>query len=211
MSKAVEALQQAFIEDPNALHALVVNRVPCNGKLAADRFVVVDEVSVLPLGSWQVGALGLVNAVLAANGLPLVAAKFGEERRKGVPAKMVGFCEHTPYGSPVGAPSQGVVTSRVFQEKWCPERCPITLLPFFMWIEHPEHGWLPTYGGPLDSYTIPEPDVPEGSFCRKDVEYSCLRFDHDEGAWKLGERESVEYRVASEELLMELGAWGPVR
>lgn len=59
--------------------------------------------------------------------------------------------------------------------KWKPEFCPVTKRPFFMWIEHPGGGMVPTYGGPYDSYTIPVVD--------SDGEFSCERYDHDEGAW----------------------------
>ncbi len=59
--------------------------------------------------------------------------------------------------------------------RWCPDVCPFTKRPFFMWIEHQEKGWVPTYGGPFDSYTLPEADG-NGSFI-------VSRFDHDEGAW----------------------------
>lgn len=56
-----------------------------------------------------------------------------------------------------------------------PDKCPITGLPFFMVITHPDLGDVPTYGGPYDSYTIPELDE-DGDFLRE-------RFDHDEGCW----------------------------
>lgn len=57
-----------------------------------------------------------------------------------------------------------------------PSKCPLTGLPFFMVIWHPENGDIPTYGGPLDSYTIPERFENEDSFYRE-------RYDHDLGAW----------------------------
>ncbi len=63
-------------------------------------------------------------------------------------------------------------------QEWYPERCPITQRPFFMTIEHPEHGMVPTYGGPYDSYTIPERD--------DDGDWICERYDHDDGAWVEG-------------------------
>lgn len=104
-------------------------------------------------------------------------------------------------------PPEKFVTDREFMGKWCPERCPVTLRPFFMWLEHPERGWLPTYGGPYDSYTIPEPDLPENAkLDRIDVEYRSLRFDHDEGWWVEG-TEDCEMRITTEEALLELGAW----
>ena len=62
---------------------------------------------------------------------------------------------------------------------WKPDVCPITGRRFFMWIEHPQMGYVPTYGGPLDSYTIPTRD--------SDGEFSCERYDHDFGGWVDGE------------------------
>ncbi|HAZ3572653.1 TPA: hypothetical protein J1045_004803 [Escherichia coli] len=59
--------------------------------------------------------------------------------------------------------------------QWRPDICPITGRAFFMWIEHPALGNVPTYGGPLDSYTIPTKD--------SDGEFSCERYDHDFGGW----------------------------
>jgi hypothetical protein len=91
---AVEALNMAFKADPNAIHSLMCNRVPCNQFLADDQFVQVDAPPVLPDGNFQVGALGLVNAVLAANGLPLVAAKFSDEKDSEGRSKLLGFCEY---------------------------------------------------------------------------------------------------------------------
>ena len=57
-----------------------------------------------------------------------------------------------------------------------PECCPITGLQFFMEVYHPDHGYLPTYGGPYDSYTIPQQN--------EDGEWYRDRFDHDEGMWR---------------------------
>ncbi|EFC5137732.1 hypothetical protein HVV99_15020 [Escherichia coli] len=59
--------------------------------------------------------------------------------------------------------------------QWRPDICPITGRAFFMWIDHPKLGNVPTYGGPLDSYTIPTKDG--------DGEFSCERYDHDFGGW----------------------------
>lgn len=60
-------------------------------------------------------------------------------------------------------------------KNFVPDKCPITNEPLFMEIEHPDLGWVPTYGGPYDSYTIPELDD-DGDFVR-------YRYDHDEGLW----------------------------
>ena len=59
-----------------------------------------------------------------------------------------------------------------------PQECPITHRPFFMVIEHLERGEVATYGGPFDSYTIPERD--------DDDLLCCERYDHDAGWWVEG-------------------------
>ena len=75
---------------------------------------------------------------------------------------------------------------------WCPDVCPITGLPFFMWIEHHETGQnVPTYGGPYDSYTIPVRDK-DGSYCRE-------RYDHDLGGWRADEVEDVGIQIVSDQ------------
>ncbi|EMB8021072.1 ead/Ea22-like family protein, partial [Escherichia coli] len=55
--------------------------------------------------------------------------------------------------------------TKAVRNQWRPDICPITGRAFFMWIEHPTLGNVPTYGGPLDSYTIPTKDG--------DGEFSC--------------------------------------
>ncbi|WP_228725761.1 ead/Ea22-like family protein [Klebsiella sp. RHBSTW-00465] len=67
----------------------------------------------------------------------------------------------------------------IVNNQWKPDVCPITGRRFFLWIEHPELGYVPTYGGPYDSYTIPTRD--------SDGEFSCERYDHDFGGWVDGE------------------------
>lgn len=96
MSKTSDALTAAFHNDPNALHALIVNRVPCNQALADDPYVVVDSAPPLGDGHFQVGALGLVNAVLAANGLPLVAVQFSDTADADGRHQILGFCDYVP-------------------------------------------------------------------------------------------------------------------
>lgn len=90
-------------------------------------------------------------------------------------------------------------------KRWCPDRCPITLRLFFMWLEHPTKGYVPTYGGPLDSYTIPEPDMPEEGKKTEfhDIEFHCERYDHDEGAWVEG-FEDPGHRVILQDRLVDL-------
>lgn len=85
-------LNAAFAADPDAIRSLMVNRVPCNKVLAEDPFVQVDEDKQLHGEHFSVGAIGLVNAVLAANELPLVAGMW--EMNESGPNKFVGFCNY---------------------------------------------------------------------------------------------------------------------
>lgn len=75
---------------------------------------------------------------------------------------------------------------------WCPDVCPITDRPFFMWIEHWENGDpVPTYGGPCDSYTIPVKD--------ENGDYICERYDHNQDAW-IADTEDVGVQVVDGQL-----------
>lgn len=96
MKEILQALNAAFAADPNAIHALIVNRVPCNCILADDPFMQVDKAKVLEQPSYQVGAIGLVNGVLAAAGLPLIAVMFSEGTDAEGRHKILGFCEYKP-------------------------------------------------------------------------------------------------------------------
>jgi len=59
-----------------------------------------------------------------------------------------------------------------------PDICPITKRRFWGNISHPERGLVATYGGPYDTYTIPE-------VC-EDGELRSERYDQDAGAWTEG-------------------------
>ena len=89
---AVEALNKAFQADQDAIQSLLKIRVPCNLMLANAQYVQVLEEKSEHVDQFSVGAIGLVNAVLAAHGLPLVACRW-------VPLedgsyRLVGFCEY---------------------------------------------------------------------------------------------------------------------
>lgn len=58
MSKSVELMNRIFQADPNAVHALLLNRVPCNLAFANDPDVPVDGTLMIGDGAFQVGALG---------------------------------------------------------------------------------------------------------------------------------------------------------
>lgn len=75
---------------------------------------------------------------------------------------------------------------------WCPDVCPITGRPFFMWIEHHKTGqYVPTYGGPHDSYTLPV----KGS----DGSFECERYDHDRGGWLTDEIQDLGLMIVDDQ------------
>ena len=83
-----------------------------------------------------------------------------------------------------------------------PEKCPITGRPFFMTLDHPELGRVPTYGGPYDSYTIPAPEG-EPTDPWHERELRSERYDHDAGWWVEG-GEPIPLRIVHEDMLFEL-------
>lgn len=92
--KTIDMLNNAFKSDPNAVHALIFNRIPCNRALANDPCVNVDLALVLEQEHFQVSCLGLINGIMRANNMPLIAAKFSEKNKDGR-SMFLGFCEYT--------------------------------------------------------------------------------------------------------------------
>src|SRR5687767_9721629 len=85
----LKVLQRAFEADPSALHCLIVNRVPCNQKLADDPSVVVEGDRVLEGLNPQVGMLGILNGILSEAGSDeLLTAKFDKSN---APIRLLGF------------------------------------------------------------------------------------------------------------------------
>lgn len=95
-------------------------------------------------------------------------------------------------------------SSPMKEGRWCPDKCPITQLPFFMWLDHPDLGYVPTYGGPFDSFTIPaiegEPTDPW-----HEREFRSERYDHDAGYWVEG-GEPIPLLLIHESVLFALQA-----
>jgi len=81
-----------------------------------------------------------------------------------------------------------------------PAKCPLTNRPFFMLLETEDGTEVPTYGGPFDSYTIPQ-------ICEGDEEESFIiqRYDHDFGGW--AEDEAVYASDYPAEKVLELKNW----
>lgn len=93
MSKASEILQRAFEADPNAMHVLTVNRVPCNQALADDPYVIVDNPPVLGRTHFSVGMIGVLNGVLVGLDLPRIAYKLDDEVDAEGRHRFLGFCD----------------------------------------------------------------------------------------------------------------------
>lgn len=104
--------------------------------------------------------------------------------------------------------ARAALASKPAQGGAYPSKCPITGRQFFMAIEHPKLGTVPTYGGPYDSYTIPhaegEPHTPW-----HERELACYRYDHDLGGWVDG-TEDVPLRIIHEDVLFGLEERPPV-
>lgn len=76
-----------------------------------------------------------------------------------------------------------------------PSRCPITGRSFFMYIKDSDGTYVPTYGGPRDSYTIPvKVDDEDDPYA-----YCCDHFDHDEGFWSESESLSMAPEIESKD------------
>jgi hypothetical protein len=82
-----------------------------------------------------------------------------------------------------------------------PAVCPITNRPFFMLIEDEQGVPKATYGGPLDSYTIPEIEDYEKGTPLHERSMTCRRYDHDAGAWVEG-CETIDIKLINEQVLM---------
>jgi hypothetical protein len=94
LSKTAECLNSAFAADPNAIHALIVNRVPCNQALVDHPQIYVDMLTVVDSSLAQATLLGVLNGVLVANGLPRVATKWSTEADEEGRRKLLGFCDY---------------------------------------------------------------------------------------------------------------------
>ncbi len=85
----VDVLNRAFESDPSAIHALMCNRVPCNGTLAGDPTI---QVGIAPVEgpNYIVGTLGLINGLLGLD--HVVAMKWDNDNG----GKFMGFCVVEP-------------------------------------------------------------------------------------------------------------------
>ncbi len=98
--RPVDTLNRAFAADPEAIHAILCNRVPCNRALAEDPTIVVGESVVAP-DAFNVGVVGILNGILVDMGLPLVASQWSDETDAEGRRRLIGFCEVPKQPDPV--------------------------------------------------------------------------------------------------------------
>ena len=94
MNKTVELLNNAFKKDPAVIRAFMCNHIPCNEEFANDEHIVVEMDRNIDGIFFNATVLGLINGVLSANNLPLIAAKW--EYNEDKPNKFLGFQEYIP-------------------------------------------------------------------------------------------------------------------
>lgn len=95
VEKVIKTLNEAFENDPAAIHSLMCNRVPCNNELVNHPTIQVEKLPVLEGESYAVGALGLLNGVIEPLTGKRIAVKWSSEVNDWGQAKMLGFCEYT--------------------------------------------------------------------------------------------------------------------
>lgn len=120
---------------------------------------------------------------------------------------MMLFCRHENHDALKTAYAKVGTEALSCTTQWAefPAKCPITRRDFFMVIGHPELGMVPTYGGPYDSYSIPEMEgAPTDPFHERAL--FVRRYDHDRGYWV--DNEDLPMRVISENSLQELQEGG---
>lgn len=136
----------------------------------------------------------------------------GSIYHRGKPSQMQTFCGacppmyeagtvHALLATATGLPAQAVDKPEGVHAYPYPRKCPVTGRRYFMHLQHPVHGLIPTFGGPYDSYSMPyaegEPTDPW-----HERELSVHRYDHDRGHWV--EDESIPLRIIFDEALWKL-------
>jgi len=96
MSKTVELLERALAVDQDAISRLILTRVECNEELSTllspfiqmtkDEHTVDEQGNPVPV--YSVRIIGLLNSILKANGLTMVAGRYSDNR-----TSTVGFLE----------------------------------------------------------------------------------------------------------------------
>lgn len=73
----LKCLNSTFRDDPNAIQALINNKIPCRVSLADNPYIICEDL-YKDYSGFRVGPLGIINGVLKSLGLELVCAEYGE-------------------------------------------------------------------------------------------------------------------------------------
>lgn len=91
----LDTMTRAFQNDPNAIHSLICNQVPCNQKMADDKTIVVEDYSqtLMEDNTFRVGLLGIINGILEDAGSDELLTYVWQELPKTNPLRrvLIGF------------------------------------------------------------------------------------------------------------------------
>lgn len=87
----LDVLNEGLECDANAMHSLIVNRVPCNMKLADHPTIEVSKNGVLAGNNFTVGLLGVINGILERITRRKITFRFEEHEGK---ARLADFIEN---------------------------------------------------------------------------------------------------------------------
>lgn len=91
MNKALEIFNRIFEIDPNAIHALICNMVPCNETLANDPIIRVKQNRVISDDAFCIDLLSVINSILLESGQLQIYPEFAIDNDG--KTRLVGFCE----------------------------------------------------------------------------------------------------------------------
>ena len=94
LDAATECLNSAYKADPAAMHSILCNIIPCNQALADHPFVLVQSCRMF--NGRTLSVIGLLNGVLNAMGLPLIASHYQPDPEDPSRYELVGFMKYDP-------------------------------------------------------------------------------------------------------------------
>ena len=96
LQPAIDALNTAYEADPQAVHALLCNSVPCNQTLADHPTVEVGVAYPAGDGAYRLSALGFLNGALMALTGQRIASNWSDEADEDGRRRLLGFILYTP-------------------------------------------------------------------------------------------------------------------
>ncbi len=96
IQKAIDVMNEAFAADPAAIHALLINRVPCNQALTDHPTIQVDTTLFIAANLHSVGLLGILNGVLEPITGKRIASNWSDVKNADGRHQFLGFVEYKP-------------------------------------------------------------------------------------------------------------------